>query len=95
MVAIKKFIQKFQGDAAKVNPPIIFLHGEVEGMQITPRIIMASFCSMVFNIKWASDREMDDFTNTMASIFSAGMVCEPKNVLPEEGGGGYSPIFSN
>ncbi len=31
---------------------------EVEGMQVTPRVIMASFCSMVFNFKWASDREM-------------------------------------
>lgn len=32
---------------------------EVEGMQVTPRVIMASFCSMLFNFKWASDREME------------------------------------
>ena len=34
--------------------------------------------------------------NTLASQFTKGMVCDPNNVLPEEGGGGlYAYIATN
>lgn len=63
---------------------------------LKPRIVMSMLCAMVFNVKWASDREFDDYTNTMATKFTRGMVADPKNVKPEEGGaGGYSHGFSN
>lgn len=69
---------------------------ETERMQINPRIIMTNVCAFVFNCKWASDREMDDFVNSQAAFFTSGLVCDPANVLPEEGGGGgYAHIFSN
>jgi len=39
---------------------------------------------------------MDRMLNTLASKFTKGMVCDPKNVLPEEGGGGlYAYIATN
>jgi proline iminopeptidase len=60
------------------------------------RIVMSMFCALAFNFKWASDKEFADYTNTMASKFTKGMVADPKNVKPEEGGaGGYSHGFSN
>lgn len=60
------------------------------------RIVMSMLWAMVFNSKWASDKEFDDYTNTMASKFTKGMVADPKNVKPEEAGaGGYSHGFSN
>ncbi len=63
---------------------------------LQPRVVMSMLCAMAFNFKWASDREFDDYTNTMASKFTKGMVADPKNVKPEEGGaGGYSHGFSN
>jgi pimeloyl-ACP methyl ester carboxylesterase len=69
---------------------------ETDRMLLNPKLIMANFCAFVFNIKWASDKEMDAVVNTMATKFTRGMVCDPKNVLPQEGGGGgYSHIFSN
>jgi proline iminopeptidase len=68
----------------------------IESMTLTPRIIMANVCAMLFNIKWASDRELDGLVNTMATKFTRYMVCDSSHVLPEEGGGGgYSHIFSN
>ena len=69
---------------------------ETEKMLLNPRIIMTNVSAMLFNFKWASDREMDGLVNTMATRFTSGMVCDPSNVLPEEGGGGgYVHIFSN
>lgn len=60
-----------------------------------PRVIMANLHSMIFNIKWASDDEMDAVVNTMISKITKTLVCDPANVQPEEGGGGgYSHIFS-
>lgn len=75
-------------------PIEVFEQTEKDFLQ--PRIVMSMFCAMTFNFKWASDREFDDYTNTMASKFTKGMVADPKNVKPEEGGaGGYSHGFSN
>lgn len=76
------------------TPIEVFEQTEKDFLQ--PRIVMSMLCAMAFNFKWASDREFDDYTNTMASKFTEGMVADPKNVKPEEGGaGGYSHGFSN
>ncbi len=76
------------------TPIEVFEQTERDFLQ--PRIVMSMLCAMVFNFKWASDKEFDDYTNTMASKFTKGMVADPKNVKPEEGGaGGYSHGFSN
>lgn len=76
------------------TPIKVFEQTEKDFLQ--PRIVMSMFCAMAFNFKWASDREFDDYTNTMASKFTKGMVADPKNVKPEEGGaGGYSHGLSN
>lgn len=76
------------------QPVEVFEQTEKDFLQ--PRIVMSMLCAMAFNFKWASDKEFDDYTNTMASKFTKGMVADPKNVKPEEGGaGGYSHGFSN
>lgn len=76
------------------TPIEVFEQTEKDFLQ--PRIIMSMMCALAFNYKWASDKEFDDYTNTMASKFTKGMVANPKNVKPEEGGaGGYSHGFSN
>lgn len=76
------------------TPIEVFEQTEIDFLQ--PRIVMSMLCAMAFNIKWASDREFDDYTNTMATKFTKGMVADRKNVKPEEGGaGGYSHGFSN
>ncbi|MBK8055659.1 MAG: alpha/beta hydrolase [Saprospiraceae bacterium] len=76
------------------KPIEVFEQTEKDFLQ--PRIVMSMLCALAFNFKWASDREFDDYTNTMASKFTKGMVADPKNVKPEEGGaGGYSHGFSN
>lgn len=76
------------------TPVEVFEQTERDFLQ--PRVVMSMLCAMVFNFKWASDREFDDYTNSMASKFTKGMVADPKNVKPEEGGaGGYSHGFSN
>lgn len=75
-------------------PVEVFEQTERDFLQ--PRVVMSMLCAMAFNFRWASDREFDDYTNTMASKFTKGMVADPKNVKPEEGGaGGYSHGFSN
>jgi proline iminopeptidase len=76
------------------TPIEVFEQTERDFLQ--PRIVLSMLCALAFNFKWASDREFDDYTNTMASKFTKGMVADPKNVKPEEGGaGGYSHGFSN
>lgn len=76
------------------KPVEVFEQTEKDFLQ--PRIVMSMLCAMLFNFKWASDKEFDDYTNTMASKFTKGMVADPKNVKSEEGGaGGYSHGFSN
>lgn len=69
---------------------------ETDRQLLRPRVLMAMTCAMLFDIKWASDREMDGLINTMASRFTRGLVCDPAHVQPEEGGGGgYAYMFSN
>ncbi len=48
------------------------------------------------NLKWMPDDEADGVLNSIASRITKGMVCDPENVEPEEGGGGwYSHGWSN
>jgi len=69
---------------------------ETDRRILRPRVLMAATCAMLFNRKFASDREMDGLINTLASRFTRGLVCDPANVQPEEGGGGgYAYMFSN
>lgn len=69
---------------------------ETDRQLLRPRVLAAMAGARLFNVKWASDREMDGLINTMASRFTRGLVCDPANVLPEEGGGGgYAYMFSN
>jgi len=62
-----------------------------------PLRAMAAFTvAQLFDVKPVPDREMDAAINTLASGFTASMVCDPRHVKPEEGGaGGYSRVGSN
>ena len=52
--------------------------------------------SVMFDVKLASDEELDHALNTMAAGFTHNMVCDAANVQPEEGGGGaYSRTSAN
>jgi len=67
---------------------------DIDSMPV--RAIVSLAIATVFDRKFASDREVDNTLNTMASRFTEDMVCHRKNVKPEEGGGGlYSRIGSN
>jgi pimeloyl-ACP methyl ester carboxylesterase len=60
------------------------------------RAIVSLAIATMFDRKFASDQEVDNTLNTMASHFTEDMVCDRKNVKPEEGGGGmYSRAGSN
>lgn len=52
------------------------------------RAIASIVVAQFFDIKFASDEEIDGALNDMAAGFTQHMVCDPKNVLPEEGGAG-------
>ncbi len=54
-----------------------------------PRALAAMALATAFDVKLMGDAEADGVLNTLASRFTAGMVCDPANVLPEEGGGGF------
>ncbi len=67
---------------------------DIDSMPV--RTIVSLAIGTMFDKKFASDREVDNTLNTMASRFTEHMVCDPKNVKPEEGGGGmYSRIGGN
>lgn len=60
------------------------------------RAIASIVISQLFDKRLASDAELDAAMNTLASGFTHNMVCDPANVLPEEGGGGaYSRTGTN
>jgi pimeloyl-ACP methyl ester carboxylesterase len=61
---------------------------DVDNMALKPKAMVASVGALLFNKKLISDQQMDRMLNTLASKFTRGMVCNPENVLPEEGGGG-------
>lgn len=72
-------------------------YAQVTSASRMPLRAMAAFTlAQLFNIKVVPDREMDAAINTLASGFTASMVCDPRHVKPEEGGaGGYSRVGSN
>ena len=53
-----------------------------------PKVILAQAIAMAFNVKTVSDTEADAALNTLAARFTRNMVCDPRNVQPEEGGAG-------
>ncbi len=60
------------------------------------RAIASVVIAQLFDRRFASDQELDAALNTMAAGFTHNMVCDPKNVQPEEGGGGaYGRIGTN
>ncbi|WP_176693220.1 alpha/beta fold hydrolase [Arenimonas terrae] len=59
------------------------------GLSAMPaKVILAQAFAMAFNVKTVSDAEADAALNTLAAGFTRNMVCDPKNVKPEEGGAG-------
>ena len=69
---------------------------DVNRTAMHPKAIVASMGALLFDRKLVSDRQMDRMLNTLASKFTQGMVCDPANVLPEEGGGGlYAYLATN
>jgi len=62
----------------------------------TLRGLASMALATAFNVKLIPDAEGDGIMNTLASRFTANMVCDPSHVLPEEGGGGwYAHGWSN
>ncbi|MEO1434998.1 MAG: alpha/beta hydrolase [Bacteroidota bacterium] len=69
---------------------------DVARISMRPKAIAATFGALLFDAKWVSDKQMDRMLNGLASQFTKGMVCDPANVLPEEGGGGlYAFLAGN
>ena len=69
---------------------------DVNSMAAKPKAIVATLGALLLDKKLVSDRQMDRMLNTLASRFTRGMVCDEKNVLPEEGGGGlYAYLATN
>lgn len=61
---------------------------DTEVTSLPPKVILAQAFAMAFNVKTVSDAEADAALNTLAAGFTRNMVCDPKNVQPEEGGAG-------
>ena len=69
---------------------------DVDNVAMKPKAIVATLGAVLLDKKLISDKQMDRVLNTLASQFTKGMVCDPKNVLPEEGGGGlYAYLATN
>lgn len=82
-------------DSLHFKKPYNFIK-DVDNMALRPKAIVASTGALLFDKKLISDKQADRMLNTLASQFTKGMVCDPKNVLPEEGGGGlYAYIATN
>jgi proline iminopeptidase len=77
------------------KPPADYV--EATGISRMPLRAVASFTlAQLFDVKLASDREMDAAIDTVAQGFTRTMVCDPAHVKPEEGGaGGYSRVGTN
>ncbi len=61
-----------------------------------PKAIVATLGALLLDVKLISDTQMDRMLNALAATFTRGMVCDPANVLPEEGGGGlYAYLATN
>lgn len=82
-------------DSLRFVEPYNFVK-DVDNMALKPKAMVASMGALLFNKKIISDKQMDRMLNTLASQFTKGMVCDPNNVLPEEGGGGlYAYMATN
>ncbi|EZH71350.1 hypothetical protein ATO12_08145 [Aquimarina atlantica] len=64
-------------------------NNDVNKVAFKPKALTATTGALLLDKKLVSDKQMDRVLNTLASKFTKGMVCDTKNVLPEEGGGGF------
>ncbi len=82
-------------DSLKFIAPYSFVK-DVDRVAFKPKAIALITGALLFDKKLISDEQADRMLNTLASKFTRGMVCDEKNVLPEEGGGGlYAFIATN
>ncbi len=82
-------------DSLIFKKPYSFIK-DVSNMAMKPKAIVATFGALLLDKKLIPDKQMDRMLNTLASQFTKGMVCNPANVLPEEGGGGlYAFLATN
>ncbi len=82
-------------DSLKFIEPYSFVK-DVDRVAFKPKAITLISGALLLDKKLISDKQADRMLNTLASKFTRGMVCDEKNVLPEEGGGGlYAFIATN
>lgn len=82
-------------DSLPFKKPFDFIR-DVDRTAMKPKAMVATVGALLFDRKLISDEQMDRMLNTLASKFTRGMVCDPGNVLPEEGGGGlYAFLATN
>jgi len=82
-------------DSLKFIEPYSFVK-DVDRVAFKPKAITLITGALFLDKKLISDEQADRMLNTLASKFTKGMVCDTKNVLPEEGGGGlYAYIATN
>lgn len=55
---------------------------------LDPRYVSIGIWTRFFGKKLATDEEADAYLTSMANVFTKGLVCDPANVLKEEGGAG-------
>jgi proline iminopeptidase len=55
---------------------------------LNPRYVSIGIWARFFGKKLATDKEADAYLTSMANVFTKGLVCNPANVLKEEGGAG-------
>ncbi len=88
-------------DKYPVPPSLEFIepynfHHDTTLRAMTPRTITALVFAQLFDVKLIDDLEADGELNEMAAKITRGVVCDPANVHPEEGGGGfYSHYWGN
>ena len=69
---------------------------DVNSVARKPKMIAAVIGAHFFDKKLISDKQMDRMLNSLVTNVVNGVVCDPKNALPEEGGAGlYAYIGTN
>ncbi|MEM8508623.1 MAG: alpha/beta hydrolase [Bacteroidota bacterium] len=82
-------------DHMTLKKPYSFVK-DVNKTAFRPKAIVASTGALLLDRKLVSDKQMDRMLNTLATKLVQGVVCDPKNALPEEGGGGlYAYLATN
>ena len=61
----------------------------LDGLRFWPLRALAAIALGTVNVKLMDDAEADGVLNRLAAGFTRGMVCDPRNVQPEEGGAGF------